>query len=267
MKLEPIVVTSNVGVVCDNDALMADAHDCAKRLNTCVNADVNTDYILHFSEAGTGLYLTGKKRALVVTVDFCAGKVAHRRQYGGGKGQMIAKAVGISSKYKPSVFDATAGLGKDAFVLATLGCQVTLMERSPIAFALLKDGLRRGRLYAEAHEPELSDVFERMNLVAGDSIQYLASHEGCVADVIYLDPMFPSKQKKAAVKKEMAAFHCVVGQDLDGESLFVSAGGKATYRVAVKRSRHAPIISAEKPTYSLEGKSSRYDIYAYKGLT
>jgi 16S rRNA (guanine1516-N2)-methyltransferase len=41
------------------------------------------------------------------------------------------------------VIDGTAGLGKDAFVLAGLGCKVTLVERHPVVVALLADGLAR----------------------------------------------------------------------------------------------------------------------------
>ena len=58
---------------------------------------------------------------------------------------MIAKAVGIAQGVRPQVLDATAGLGKDAFVLASLGCQMTLIERQPLIAALLEDGLARAR--------------------------------------------------------------------------------------------------------------------------
>ena len=82
--------------------------------------------------------------------------MAHRRQFGGGKGQMIAKAVGIKGGIKPQILDATAGLGKDAFVLATLGCEMTLLERSPIIHQLLQDGIER------ASESDVSDIIQRM---------------------------------------------------------------------------------------------------------
>lgn len=57
---------------------------------------------------------------------------------------MIAKAVGIQQGVRPRVLDATAGLGKDAFVLASLGCEMSLIERQPLIGALLEDGLARG---------------------------------------------------------------------------------------------------------------------------
>ena len=42
---------------------------------------------------------------------------------------MIARAIGLNSPTAPHVLDATAGLGGDAFVLASLGCPVTMVER------------------------------------------------------------------------------------------------------------------------------------------
>ncbi|EGE7428423.1 class I SAM-dependent methyltransferase, partial [Escherichia coli] len=53
-----------------------------------------------------------------IFVDFVGGAMAHRRKFGGGRGEAVAKAVGIKGDYLPDVVDATAGLGRDAFVLA-----------------------------------------------------------------------------------------------------------------------------------------------------
>ncbi len=56
-----------------------------------------------------------------IFVDFVGGAMAHRRKFGGGRGEAVAKAVGIKGDYLPDVVDATAGLGRDAFVLASVG--------------------------------------------------------------------------------------------------------------------------------------------------
>ena len=104
-----------------------------------------------------------------VYVDFVEGAVAHRRKFGGGRGQSIAKAVGLKSGAMPTVVDATAGLGRDAFVLASLGCKVTLIERSPVVGALLQDGLARA-----AQDPEIGPwVSERMHLLQGPAVDNL----------------------------------------------------------------------------------------------
>ena len=84
-----------------------------------------------------------------ITVDLVEGAQAHRRKFGGGRGQPVAKAVGLKKGGNPSVLDATAGLGRDAFVLAGLGCSIMMLERNPVACALLQDGLRRAAAHVE----------------------------------------------------------------------------------------------------------------------
>ena len=68
----------------------------------------------------------------------------------------------------------------------------------------------------------------------------------------------------------MLIFRDIVGEDLDAGELLDVALNTATARVVVKRPRKAPVIrlanSEIKPTYALEGKSSRYDIYALQKI-
>lgn len=222
-------------------------------------------FALLFAADGVSLQQTGRKAPGPVRVDFLSGAVNHRRLFGGGKGQMIAKAVGVGARVKPQVLDATAGLGRDAFVLASLGCQVTMLERSPLVWSLLHDGLQRAHAGADI---ELAVIINRLSLQPADARDYLHAPppELPVPDVIYLDPMFPSRGKSADVKKEMQAFHQVVGADTDAAELLAEARALATYRVAVKRPRKAPDLADTAPSYRLEGKSSRYDIYTRQKL-
>jgi 16S rRNA (guanine1516-N2)-methyltransferase len=221
--------------------------------------------------AAEGLYLCeqagvislcqgGRKAPGPVLVDFISGASAHRRKYGGGKGQSIAKAVGISSSYKPSVLDATAGLGGDAFVLATLGCNMSLIERHPVVYTLLQNGLARAQ-----YEPEVADIIQRMQLHHGNSSQLMSKwlESGFEQpDVIYLDPMFPHSKSSADVKKEMKVFRTLVGADEDEEELWAAADRLARCRIVVKRPRHAPNLAGQEPSYVLAGKANRFDIYA-----
>lgn len=190
-----------------------------------------------------------------VFVDFLEGELAHRKKHGGGRSQLIAKAVGVKPKIKLSVLDVTAGLGRDAFVLATLGCEVLMCERSPIIFALLEDGLQRAQ--KESWFCELS-----LKLIHADAIDFLSriSREN-KPDVIYIDPMFPDRNKSALVKKEMRVLREVVGDDTDSEKLFEHALLVAKKRVVVKRSKLAPCITNKKPDLVFTGKSSRFDVY------
>lgn len=194
-----------------------------------------------------------------IAVDFVDGATAHRRKFGGGRGQDIAKAVGLKHGFKPKVLDATAGLGRDAFVLATLGCEVTLMERMPIVAALLEDGLERATLSAE-----VSDITQRMNLIASSSIENMELVQQ--PDVIYLDPMYPHREKSAAIKKEMRVFQALVGEDLDADNLLAPALALAKYRVVVKRPNYAPPLANKTPSTSIKMKKNRFDVYVNQGI-
>ncbi len=239
----------------------------------CVSSNNKADltasdstYLLHFSDSGVFLSWFEGKKSLNLKLDFIAGANRHRRKFGGGKSQMLAKAVGIQSKFKPCILDCTAGQAGDAFVFAGLGCQVRMLERSPIAHLLLEDALRRAAIWAEQEDSLLADILQRMELVFSNALDCLDASDDS-ADVIYIDPMFPERKKKTAlVKKEMRVFHDLIGGDEDADSLLGRALEKAQYRVVVKRPRIAPFLGALAPTYQLSGRSTRFDIYALKRM-
>jgi 16S rRNA (guanine1516-N2)-methyltransferase len=236
------------------------AADWARRLGLPL-ADDEADFALQLTDNGLQLQQLADDAPGAVRVDFVEGAAAHRRLFGGGSGQMIAKAVGIQPGVRPRVLDATAGLGKDAFVLASLGCEMSLIERQPIIAALLEDGLARGR-----QDSEVGDIIGRMRLLTGNAIELIRAWQGEAPQVIYLDPMFPHREKTALVKKEMRLFRPLVGDDMDAPALLEAALALATHRVVVKRPRKAPCIDGPKPGHVLDGKSSRYDIYPKKAL-
>lgn len=208
------------------------------------------------------LALIDQEGVLSISAGFHGSTLDYRREKGGGRSEMIAKAVGVKGDKPLSVIDATAGLGVDAFVLASLGCQVTMIERVSAVNALLRDGLERSSHYASEHNAGLEAILQRMQLVQADAAEYLQSiEEAASPEVIYLDPMFPERKKSAAVKKEMQLFHKLIGSDDDADRLFQSALAKARSRVVVKRPRVATALSGPKPSYVLEGKRNRYDIY------
>lgn len=203
---------------------------------------------------------TGKGAPGPVSASFLQGKTNHRLKFGGGKGQMIAKAVGLNKGVVPHVLDATAGLAQDAFVLASLGCSITLLERSPIIAELVRVALQ------ESESSDIHDITSRMQLNAVDACKWLTSHTDKVADVIYLDPMYPHSDKSALVKKEMRLFHTLVGETADDSALLSAALDKARYRVVVKRPRKGETIAGQQPAHQLMGKSCRYDIYPLQRL-
>jgi len=221
---------------------------------------------LTLEQRAEGLVLAGdeKRYGKSLYVDFVGGKAGHRRRFGGGRGQLIARACGLSKGVTPSVVDATAGLGRDAFVLAGLGATVVLIERVPAIAALLADGLARAARHADTAE-----IAARMRLMPGDATVELAAlvaASGQAPEVVNLDPMFPHREKSALVKKDMRMFRELAGEDADGPRLLEAALDVATHRVVVKRPRKAPPIEGPAVAHTLEGKTSRYDIYVHRSL-
>lgn len=251
-------------IICSDDAYSTQAQKIAHKMGVHLNQRLEEPvYRLEWSHSGAQLQVLNQGKQNPISVNFHTGSADHRRKFGGGKGQMIAKAVGVSAHLKPRVLDATAGLGGDAFVLATLGCHMQLQERSPVAHALLADGLVRAAEFAEqAQDDTLANIINRMQLCQADSIAKTIND----IDVIYLDPMFPTRKKSAAVNKSMRAFHDLIGNDEDSDQLLMHALEQDVCRIVVKRPRIAPHLADKAPSYSLEGKSSRFDIYALKKL-
>lgn len=221
--------------------------------------------LIHTNSAILALVLTDERLELrkldepklgAIFVNFVDGTMAHRRKFGGGRGEAVAKAVGIKGNTLPTVIDATAGLGRDAFVLASIGCKVKLVERNPVVGALLEDGLQRAYQNAEIGQ----FMQERMQLLPIRAIDELNPSTD-FADVVYLDPMYPHKQKSALVKKEMRVFQHLVGADLDADHFFAKAKQLAHKRVVVKRPDYAPYLAEQKPDFSQETKNHRFDVY------
>ncbi|MCG9697932.1 class I SAM-dependent methyltransferase [Shewanella sp. Isolate11] len=218
--------------------------------------DADSQFELVFEHDTLVLNKRDEPKLKGISVDFVSGAVAHRRKFGGGRGQAIAKAVGLKQGINPTVVDGTAGLGRDAFVLASLGCKVTLVERNPVVAALLEDGLRRAYLDADIG----SWMQQRMTLVHGSSLTTLAEL-GQLVDVVYLDPMYPHREKSALVKKEMRVFQSLVGADLDADGLLAPAMALASKRVVVKRPDYAEDLDGVKPGTRIETKKNRFDVY------
>lgn len=235
-----------------------------------LNHDASSEFALVLTEQRLELRKLDEPKLGAIYVDLVGGAVGHRRKFGGGKGQAIAKAAGLNKGATPTVLDGTAGLGRDAFVLASLGCKVQMVERNPVVAALLDDGLSRAKC-----DPDIGTwVAERMSLIHASShnaLQTLAEAPDFVApDVVYLDPMYPhpeNKKKSALVKKEMRVFQSLVGADLDADGLLEPALALATKRVVVKRPDYAEWLNQQKPAMAIETKKNRFDVYVKASMT
>jgi 16S rRNA (guanine1516-N2)-methyltransferase len=180
----------------------------------------------------------------------------------------MAKAVGLNKNSELLILDATAGMGKDAFVFASLGATVIMMERSPISAALLTDALHRALM-----NETISDIIQRISFIYGDARKLTLpisnkdlSKNHTISlqerpDIIYLDPMFPHRKKSAQVKKEMLAFQNLIGSDNDSDELLKTSLQLAKKRVVVKRPIKAPYLDNKKPSLSMNMKKHRFDVY------
>lgn len=177
----------------------------------------------------------------------------------------------------PIAIDATAGLGQDSFLLAAAGFSVYMFEQDPIIAALLEDALDRAK-----SDPVLANIVERMHLFAEDSISALQRLGTSLSrdeqmpqtsdsqpyltvkpDVIYLDPMFPERTKSAAVKKKFQLLHHLEHPCENEEELLGAAMNIQPRKIVVKRMAKGPFLAGKKPSYSIKGKSIRYDCYVY----
>lgn len=251
-----ILNAQTITIYPDRPTFTEQAKRIAQRYQLSYSDDkIDSEYQLRITEQGIVLFTP--ELGSPISIDFTQGKSAHRRQFGGGRGQALAKAVGLKKGAMPNVIDATAGYGQDAFVLATLGCKITLIERNPILAALLENALNRAQ-----QDPATHTITQNMVLYHSDASDYLMQITPELApDVIYLDPMYPARQKSALVKKEMQLLHYLVGEDLDSEKLLTLARQAAKKRVVVKRPKSADIIAGHKPTTVIESKNTRYDVY------
>ena len=188
-------------------------------------------------------------------VDFVGGAVAYRFRRGAGRDHPLVKASGFKNGNIATVVDATAGLGRDAFLLASLGAHVILLERSVEVHTLLKDGLAK----AGATSVELAEVIARMTLIHGDARDHLPRLR---PDVVIVDPMHPPRRNTALVKQEMRLLNRLVGPDSDALDLMQVALASAVKRVVLKwPARAAPLVESPKPSHQIVGKTIRYEVF------
>ncbi len=167
-----------------------------------------------------------------------------------GKSHDLCRAVGLSKWRNLDILDATAGLARDAFILIKLGAKVTMLERHPTIIEAIQQAL---------DEFNDSTIKARLSFYAQDALLFLQNCKNY--DVIYLDPMFPEDNRTALAKKELQLLQDLIGHDDDSDKLLNLAKQKATQRVVVKRHKLNPYLAEETPSFSIRGKTTRYDVY------
>lgn len=218
------------------------------------------DFYLALNTDGLALVWRSRTDLQPLQVSFTRGVQAWRQQQGGGRQEAVVRALGVAKGFRPRVLDATAGLGRDGLILAHAGCKVFLLERHPAIHALLDQAVLQAQqdVRIGTWVQERVQVLARGSLLAENQVESLAFVQ---PQAIYLDPMFPERDKAAAVKKEMQMLQALVGADEDADELFVVALAFASHRVVVKRPISAPFLGQQKPTSQVISKKHRFDMY------
>ena len=161
----------------------------------------------------------------------------------------------MKSNKNRNIVDATAGLGYDAFILASLGAKVKLIERSKKMYEILQSGINE----ATSFGGEIERIINRMDLLFGDSKDILAKLS---PEVVMIDTMYKDRKKTALVKNNMRLVREIVGPDSDYVELLKVALNCATNRVVLKQPRYADRIrEIRKCSHQILGKTIRYDIF------
>jgi 16S rRNA (guanine1516-N2)-methyltransferase len=228
---------------------------------SCIDAWPNPDHmplVVVLEKGRVGLARTENEGREQLVIDFCNGALRWRVEHNAGGGLAVARACGVRPGRAVRVVDLTAGLGRDAWVLASRGAQVLMIERAwPLAF-MLEQAIKA--LVGDT----ASGVMPALSVHCEDALDWLARQKEVDADVLYLDPMFPGRKKSAAVKKDMAILHTLLGdtRQEDNDTLMHAAmAARGVGKVVVKRPAKAPWIAGIKPASSLSGKTLRFDIY------
>lgn len=242
--------------------VFADREICSKRLEALIG---EANIVISYDEpkcGDNGVYLYANNDGL----SLCNGTMTVRGDFTKSlprikqeklNGELLVRAARLKYETAPTAIDATAGLGEDSLLLAASGFTVKLYEYDYIIFLLLKDAIIRA-----GEDEQLKPIINRMTLVFGNSIVEMP-RLGMSPDLVYLDPMFPEKQKSALVKKKFQLIHRIERPCEDEKSLFSAALSLKPKKIVVKRTIKAQFLSSEKPNYSIEGKGIRYDCYVY----
>ncbi|NLD09316.1 MAG: class I SAM-dependent methyltransferase [Xanthomonadaceae bacterium] len=198
-------------------------------------------------------------------IDFLSAKLKWRYERINRAQEPLLRALDWHSETPQTLFDLTAGLGRDSLMLLHAGFTVTMFERDPVLQVLLNEAVKR----FQAEKPIEAN---RLTFIAEDAGAYLTrliegnvNSNASVPDLIYMDPMYPEREKSALVKKELRIIRNRVGADHDSEILLKKALQTGAKRVVIKRPSHAPFVGEKSPHHSVESPNTRFDVYMNHG--
>jgi 16S rRNA (guanine1516-N2)-methyltransferase len=169
----------------------------------------------------------------------------------------LVKALGKVSS-STHVLDLTAGWLKDSWRIIVNDIKVTAIENQPLVYNFLKLSIENQ--IKNSLDESFKQKLRNLKLIYGESSKFISENTLEKFDIIYIDPMFPDKKKKALAGKELQLLQDIVGLRSVGEELVSLALKTTVSRVIVKRPLNAPKL-VESVTFQVEGKSARFDVY------
>lgn len=209
------------------------------------------DMVLNINDFEVSLCSIIQQQKTCYTHSFTLPKLIRRAQQ---KNQALIKACNNKKRQIRSVYDFTAGWGKDSFMLAYQGQQVLMIEQNILLSACLEYLLE---IASKQHD---KDCYQRMQVIHQNSLEFISSAHSKTPDCVYLDPMFPPHKSSAKPSKDLQLLQLLT-ENQDVEALFDKSLEFATHRVVVKRPVHAPALTQIKPDLVLREKTIRFDVY------
>ena len=174
--------------------------------------------------------------------------------------ELLVKAIKTTNGDNNIIFDLTAGFGKDSILLAASGYNIVMLEQNPFLATIIGYFLYK-----------FKDVYSwvnNMQIIYGNSINFLMNYQAKLPIAVYLDPMFQDK-KSALAKKDMQIikllndkFNSSCNENLDTNKLFDLGYKYAQCKLVVKRdNKQKPLVVSPPVSYAILGKTVRYDVY------
>ena len=248
------------------DALAADVLEGA--FTESVEPSAPLDLLLDYNVGGAGetsrlvlqWHRAEQKKPLLFDLDYVK-QASKIRSFPAPKQGAFNQALGKKSRV---ILDATGGWGGDAFLMATQGYKVHVVERNPLMAVILMEAFERLARFWSAEGFTEGSAIVAPSVIWADGINWMQNQQHDLAsdiDCVYLDPMFPPKRKKsAATNKQMQLLHLLVGHDLDAEELLSAALASGAARMAVKRPDYADAL-LRAPCHQFSSKLVHYDVY------
>tara|TARA_B100000035_G_scaffold311598_1_gene321429 strand:- start:3668 stop:4321 length:654 start_codon:yes stop_codon:yes gene_type:complete len=133
----------------------------------------------------------------------------------------------IIKKSNLDILDCTGGFARDSAVIASLGNNVTLVERNPMILALLLEASKR------IDDHEIKKIFENIKIRFGNCIDFIRSTNK-IFDYIYFDFMFNINKSALPSKKEQFLRKIVKNNLRDNVMIINETIERVTSKIIIK---------------------------------